>query len=183
MVRSHFLETSVAVFLPATGDYDIGVMRKSVVTGDCENPAPTNYTLEIEIPPLQPPEPTAVATPTRIIFSPGETSATIEGRLTACGDGDSYTLEASKGQTMQITVTSPDDDAIVTVTRHLPDGTWDPMVRSHFLETSVAVFLPATGDYDIDVMRKSVVMGNCEEIGLTSVNYVLTIEIPPLPSP
>jgi hypothetical protein len=77
---------------------------------------------------------------------------------------------------------SPEDDVIVTVTRLLPDGTWEPMVRSHFLETSVDVFLPATGSYDIGVMRKSAVTSDCELSEPTSAHYTLEIEIPPLPS-
>jgi hypothetical protein len=97
--------------------------------------------------------------------------------LTTCGDGDSYTLEANEGQTMQITITSPDGEVIVAVTRHLPDGTWEPMARSHFLETSVAVFLPATGDYDIGVMRKSAITTTCDEEAVEPTGYVLEISI------
>ena len=143
-------------------------------------PMPTSAT---ESEPTTPSEPAPVATPEQIRFSPGATSATVEGSLDSCGDIDSYRLDAMEGQTMQVTVTSPEDDVIVTVTRLLPDGTWEPMVRSHFLETSVAVFLPATGSYDIGVMRKSAVAGDCETAGPAPVSYTLVVEIPPLPSP
>jgi hypothetical protein len=128
-------------------------------------------------------EPTSTPGPTLIIFSPGATSATVEGTLNTCHDIDNYRLQAMEGQTMHVTVTSPDGEAIVAVTRQLPDGTWEPLVWSHFLETSVQIPLPATGNYDIDIMRRIAVAGNCEEIEPTPVNYALTIEIPPLPSP
>jgi hypothetical protein len=145
---------------------------------DVTQPTPTTQPT-----PITPSEPTPAVTPEQIRFSPGATSATVEGSLVTCDDSDIYRLTAMEGQTMQVTVTSPEDDVIVTVTRQLPDGTWEPMVRSHFLETSVAVFLPATGDYEIGVMRKSAVAGDCESAEPATVSYTLVIEIPPLPSP
>jgi hypothetical protein len=130
--------------------------------------------------PTPAPKPTSVSEPTQIIFSPGVTSVTIEGVLVFCYDIDSYRVQAMEGQTMQVTITLPDDDVIVTVTRQLPDGTWEPLTRSHFLETSVEIPLPATDDYDIHVMRKTAIAGDCEETEPTSVNYTLVIKIPPL---
>jgi hypothetical protein len=163
----------------------LGVVQREVLTPAPPatatlTPMPTDVTQPT---PTTPPEPTPAVTPEQIRFSPGATSATVEGSLATCDDSDIYRLTAMEGQTMQVTVTSPEDDVIVTVTRQLPDGTWEPMVRSHFLETSVAVPLPATGDYDIGVMRKSAIAGDCESAEPAPVSYTLVVEIPPLPSP
>jgi hypothetical protein len=144
--------------------------------------APSVPTDTMQPAPTTPPEPTPDAGPTQIRFAPGATSATTESTLDTCHDIDRYRLQALEGQTMYVTVTSPDDEAIVAVTRQLPDGTWEPMVRSHFLESSVEVLLPATGSYDIAVMRKTAVASDCEGVEPTPVNYTLVVEIPPLSS-
>ncbi len=162
--------TAAALTLVPTGAIQPAPTTPPVPT-DATQPAPTTL-----------PEPTPDTGPTQIRFSPGATSATIKGTLAACGDSDNYRLQAMEGQTMQVAATSPDDEVIVAVTRQLPDGTWEPMVRSHFLESSVEVFLPATGSYDIDVLRKIAVAGDCEGVEPAPANYTLVVEIPPLSS-
>jgi hypothetical protein len=71
-------------------------------TSTVSAPVPAEAT---EPEPTTPPESGPVPTPEQIRFSPGATSATVEGSLDSCGDMDSYRLDAMEGQTMQVTLT------------------------------------------------------------------------------
>jgi len=123
LVRAASDAVSWTGVLPATQDYII----KAVASGES-----TPYTLDVII-------------PVRIEFDPGRTSAVIEGSIQA-GHIDEYVLQAMAGQTMTVTITSPNNDVLLEI-YGIDDGI--PLVRSASDATSWTGELPATQDYDI----------------------------------
>ncbi|HXF64154.1 MAG TPA: META domain-containing protein [Caldilineaceae bacterium] len=84
------------------------------------------------------------AQPTRITFTPGETSATVEGMIGE-RQTDYYVLHAQAGQIMSVEIASPNDDVLLTVVGE--DGT--PLKRYQAGPPSWTSQLPATQDYFI----------------------------------
>lgn len=111
--------------LPSTQDYFI----EAVSVGD-----ETDYTLTVII-------------RARIQFEPGATSATVTGHI-GQNDIHHYVLRASAGQTMEVIITSPNNDVLLTVwgadgvpLKRYVDGS--PVWRGE---------LPSTQDYFIDAV-------------------------------
>lgn len=119
-----------------------------------------------------PAQPTATATVSqpqgvdrRLSFAAGETSAAVENAVVR-GTQDRYVLGAQAGQTMQVQITSLEDNAAFLV--YGPDG---QALKDESEETVMewAHVLPETGDYEIVVVP---VRGNA--------TYRLVVTIPPL---
>jgi hypothetical protein len=105
----------------------------------------------------------------RIQFAPGATSATLPGVLERIGpDGvefaGGYVLRASAGQTMEVTITSPLDDVLLSIVGQ--DGV--PLKR--YVDGSAAWqgVLPATQDYFLHMVSVGGETG-----------FVLDVSIPP----
>jgi hypothetical protein len=109
--------------LPQDGDY---VIR---VTG---GETAADYTLQVTI-------------PRRIEFAPGTTSATVQGDLAAHESHD-YILRAQEGQTMSVTIDSPQDNVLLTIVG--ADGV--PLVNG-LMSGAMSWLgqLPATQDYTL----------------------------------
>jgi hypothetical protein len=165
LLRSHMQQTSWQVILLTTQDYSI----KAVSMGGA-----TTYTLQVIIPPLPtegetPPQPTPTQPQAkRIEFATGATSAVVEETL-AAEEIDEYVLHALGGQTMSVTVWSPDNSVVLEI---WGAGDGQPLLRSHMRQTSFQQVLPATQDYGI----KAVSTG-------AATHYTLQIIIPPLATP
>lgn len=109
--------------LPQTGDYVIRVYGGETAVA---------YTLQIII-------------PQRITFDPGAISATVAGDVTA-HESDDYVLAAQAGQTMNVTITSPNNDVLLTIVG--ADGI--PLTNGLMSgATSWQGELPATQDYTL----------------------------------
>lgn len=102
----------------------------------------------------------------RINFAPGAISATRSGVLTM-GEMDRYVLKASGGQTMNVSVASANNNALLVIFGK--DGT--VLISDHADASSWSGVLPSTQDYYIDVRA----------IDGSSANYTLTVTIPPQP--
>lgn len=99
----------------------------------------------------------------RIQFAPGTYSTTLQGRVAANGI-NYYVLRAMRGQTMSVSVSSPNNQAVLTI-YGLTDGI--PLVRGNASgATSYQGVLPLTQDYAIDIIST----GN-------AVDYVVQISI------
>ncbi len=85
----------------------------------------------------------------RVKFQKGQSAATYEGSVVR-GDRDTYLLKASKNQTMTITITSDEDNAVFQVkdtkTGKYLRGASDGDDATSFMGT-----LPSSGDYKIIV--------------------------------
>jgi hypothetical protein len=116
----------------------------------------------------QPPTPTLEPGPTRIRFEPGATSATVAGHIGQNGI-DRYVLRALAGQTMEVRITSPDNNVLLDIWG--ADGT---VLKRHAVgEAYWAGVLPATQDYFIGAVS----VGG-------ETNYLLTVTISALePAP
>jgi len=126
--------------LPATQDYSL----KAISSG-----AASSYTLQVTI-------------PARIVFQPGTTGTTVDGRLGAQGQNE-YTLRALKGQRMTVTLESPRSDVLLEI-YGLEDG--QPLVRAPMGARTWTGVLPGTQDYSI----KAVAVG-----GPTTYKLYVTI--------
>jgi hypothetical protein len=151
LVRSSMQQTSWQVILLATQDYSI----KAVSMGGA-----TTYSLQVIIPPLETPPPPQAK---RIEFAAGATSAVVQGTLAAEGI-DEYLLRALGGQSMTVTVWSPDSSVVLEI-YGISDG--QPLLRSQMRQTSFQGTLPATQDYSI----KAVATG-------AATSYTLQVIIP-----
>jgi len=140
LLRQSARQTTWAGYLPATQNYTIRVYS----TGGS-----TPYTLDVII-------------PERITFAPGAISATLQGKL-AANQIHEYLLRALAGQTMTVTITSPDNDVLLEI-YGIDDG--QPLVRVPMGQTAWTGKLPGTQDYDI----KAVSVG-----GATA--YTLVVEV------
>jgi hypothetical protein len=99
----------------------------------------------------------------RIQFAPGTYSITLQGRVAANGI-TYYVLRAMQGQTMSVSVSSLNNQAVLTI-YGLTDGI--PLVRGNASgATSYQGILPLTQDYAIDIIST----GN-------AVDYTLQISI------
>ncbi|MEP7292158.1 MAG: hypothetical protein ABI835_10255 [Chloroflexota bacterium] len=140
-----------------TGDYNF---RVSTFPGG----AWSTYTLNVSVTGTPLPTPTPpIETTQRINFVPGGTSATINGRI----DGfefDNYLLNARAGQYMQAWVTSPANDAYLTVVSPLGS----PLARAQAGAQSFSGTLPENGDYQITVSSPS---------GTAHSNYTLYVAV------
>jgi hypothetical protein len=79
----------------------------------------------------------------RIQFGMGGSSALLKGSVVR-GERKVYTLNAAKGQTMTMTITSPEDNAVFAVIG--PDG---KQLKQE--ESNTSLVLPASGDYQVSV--------------------------------
>lgn len=86
--------------------------------------------------------------PVRVQFAAGATSASFEGKADANGIV-TYMLRALQGQTMTVTITSPQKDIFLTI-YGLQDGT--PYIRSAADATTYSFLLPSTQDYVIKLV-------------------------------
>ena len=109
--------------LPLSGDYIV-----SVVAGGSAG----DFELSVTI-------------PARIVFEPGAISASVLGTVGPRGI-TTYLLKALAGQTMTVTVTSPDKDVFLTI-YGLQDG--QPYIRSASGAATATINLPVTQDYVI----------------------------------
>jgi hypothetical protein len=115
--------------LPQSGNYIVSVIS---TRGDA------NFNLIITI-------------PVRVTFKSGAVSAALDGQV-AARETNTYLLRALKGQTMTVTVDSPDKDIFLTI-YGLEDGT--PYVRSATGQTQSSFKLPSTQDYVIQLVSTS----------------------------
>lgn len=99
-----------------------------------------------------------------IVFEPGETSATLTGRLDT-HETDHYTLRAQEEQTLDVVVDAPHQVGLTIVGA---DGV--PLKRYVDEEMSWHGELPVTQDYFIELNA------------LEATVYTLTVTLPPLPS-
>lgn len=157
--------TVVAV---ATAEPSPTPTREEVTPTATPIPQPTSTPIATatSVPPVvtRVPPASTPSSPTRIQFAPGAASATLTGYLWS-NAVDRYVLRALAGQTMEVMVTSPNSDVLLSIwgadgtvlKRHVDGGAYwaDP--------------LPATQDYYIEVLSSG---------GATS--YALTVRISPL---
>jgi hypothetical protein len=121
----------------------------NTVAAPTSTPIPQPTGVPTSAPPLPtatppPPTPTVEPAPTRIRFEPGATSATVAGHIRQNGI-DRYVLRALAGQTMEVRITSPDNDVLLDIWG--ADGT---VLKRHPVgEAYWAGPLPATQDYFI----------------------------------
>ncbi len=127
--------------LPTTEDYYIGVVGGATTE---------NFTLSVEI-------------PARIKFTQGTDKQTLTGQ-TAGGYNVAYTIFALKDQNMSVELTSPGNQAALTI-YGFTDG--QPYIRSVTGATTFDMKLPATQDYIIEVVPMA---------GAT-VNYSLFVQV------
>jgi hypothetical protein len=120
--------------LPEDGDNEITV----VTTGSA-----TDFSMTITI-------------PVRITFQSGAVSASATGKV-GSGETLSYLLRASKGQTMTVKITSPDDDIFVNIFG-LKDG--KTYVTSDDELTTGSFTLPSTQDYVVQAVSTGSVSEN-----------------------
>ena len=127
------------------------------------SPAPPTET-PTKTPTPEPPAATSTPEPTRIRFEPGGVSATTEGHIAERGS-DLYVLGALAGQTMEVLITSPAGDVLLTIWG--ADGV--PLKRYVDGEAGWTGTLPETQDYII----------NAVSVG-GETDYTLTVTIFPL---
>lgn len=137
--------------LPENGDYRLEV---SAPAGTLL----TNYTLYVSVTGGQPGGITQ-----RIRFASGATSTQVGGHITGF-NMDNYLLEARTGQTMLVFVTSPTNEAYLTVVS--PGGS--PLARAQAGAQSFSGTLPETGDYRLTVSSPS---------GTANTDYVLYVSV------
>ena len=90
----------------------------------------------------------SITIPVRITFQSGAVSATVNTKVRS-SDVITYLLRALKGQTMTVTITSPDDDIFLNI-YGLKDG--KTYVRSSDELTTDSFTLPSTQDYVIQAV-------------------------------
>ncbi len=117
--------------------------------------------------PTPTPSPTRIPEPERIQFEPSASSATVNGRIEDEGY-DRYILRAMEGQMMDVIVSSPGDEALLSIwgedgvnLRYLPQPAWCGR-------------LPSTQDYYIKVLPSR-----------SPSDYTMTVKVSPerLPMP
>ncbi len=121
--------------LPESGDYSLQVSAPAGTPS-------TGFTLVVSVTSGQPGGITQ-----RIHFAAGATSAQVNGQV-AGSSIDTYLLNAYIGQTMQVTLTSASGAAYLNVIA--PDGS--PLARAQAGAQSFSGTLPASGDYQLQVM-------------------------------
>ena len=123
--------------LPASGDYQL-----QVTTLGSGSTIVTAYTLTVAVTG----SPSSGGTAQRISFPSGATGTTVSGQLDA-PNMLNYLLEASAGQYMQVSVTSPAGSAYLTVVS--PSGS--PLARAQAGAQAFNGTLPESGDYRLTV--------------------------------
>lgn len=113
--------------------------------------------------------PTAGAPVTRIQFESGAIKALVDGHL-AASEAAHYVLRAAAGQIMSVSLSPDQGQAILVIWGQ--DG--DVLVSDHAGVAYWSGQLRTTQDYYIDVRSAA---------DSTPVDYVLTVTIPPLPTP
>ncbi|MBI5034792.1 MAG: hypothetical protein HZB51_30075 [Chloroflexi bacterium] len=127
---------------------------------------PTNYSLQITIPPLQSPVVTVpTPSPKRITFAPGGTSASVQGVLPKNGM-DRWVIRAQAGQTMTAKAIPQNGNVMLIVFG--VDG--DVYQTDHVGSPDFSQRMRTTQDYYIDVRAW----------GDTAPSYTLQVTIPPL---
>jgi len=102
----------------------------------------------------------------RINFAPGATSATVNSVLAAGGDGDTWLLRVSAGQTITVqTIASPPGNIVVS----LMDMNGRSLATNADT-TGISAAVPATGDYQINLATAS---------GAPGVSYTMQVLVPP----
>jgi hypothetical protein len=129
LVRSDLRQPFWQGSLPATQDYSV----KAVSTTDA-----SVYTLQVII-------------PERVEFATGAISATRQGSLEPWQTHD-YLLRALQGQTMTVTIQSPDDQVLLEI-YGIDDG--QPLARVPMGLTTWTGELPNTQDYAVKAVRVS----------------------------
>ncbi len=132
--------------LPVSQDYYVEVVSAST--------EPINYQLTINIPPIKTPAaPATLAVPVPKIakdepirFDEGAMSVEIDGALIS-GERDRYTLSAKAGETLEVMVTSLEDNAAFTILG--PDNKPLPGTEEGKDCTDWAKPVPADGTYAI----------------------------------
>jgi putative hemolysin len=155
LISDHAGASSWSGAVPKTQPYHIAVRSSSQT--------PSNFTLQVTIPPLATPVPKPTAK--RITFPAGGTTATVRGNLAARGM-DVYTLAAGAGQIMTVNVSAPGNAAILVI--YSKEGT--VLISDHAGATHWEGRLPLKGEYIIDVKSHSG----------AAVAYTLQVTIPPL---
>ena len=153
LISDHAGATSWSGLLPLTQDYFIDVIAAAG--------APTNFTLQVVIPPM--PGPMPEPTTKRISFATGSISATEPGTVPP-GGMMRYLVGAMTNQTMSVNLNSPQGTAILVIWG--ADGT--VLLSDHAGGTSWSGILPASQDYIIDV----------KSIGTAPTNFTLQVTIP-----
>ena len=93
----------------------------------------------------------SIITPARIVFDPGAVTAQRSGS-TPGGLNVAYVLRANAGQKMDLQLTAPDGNAVLSVYGY-QDG--QPYLRYVVEQTSFTMTLPATEDYIIQVVPRA----------------------------
>ncbi len=141
--------------LPSTQDYYIAVLSNAEVVA--------TYSLQVTIPPLGsavPPD-----EPRRISFTPGGTSASMQG-TTATPGLDRFVIRALGGQAMSVSISATQGPVILII--YGADG--DVLISDHAGATTWSGMLPTTQDYFIDT----------RSVGNAAVDFTLQVTIPPL---
>ena len=107
--------------LPATQDYVIRVANRGKTA---------QYQLNVNI-------------PWRVNLAAGATSTTLDGKLVTGNSGNEYLLQAKAGQTLSVSTTSANNNACLSITARMTDGSSIPLVNaaSHPM-TSYSTFFP-----------------------------------------
>ncbi|MBU0490363.1 MAG: hypothetical protein KKB13_00800 [Chloroflexi bacterium] len=152
LISDHAGTTHWSGTLPSTQDYYI----------DCKSGGNVDlaYTLQVTIPPQPGPQPTVK----RITFAPGSTTAVEYGNA-APNTSARYVLKAMAGQTMNVSVSTSQGEAILVIWG--ADGT--VLISDHAGATTWSGPLPSTQDYYISV----------QSVGSAAAAFELTVNIPP----
>jgi hypothetical protein len=139
--------------LPATQDYVIRVANRS-------NTA--QYQLNVNI-------------PWRVNLAEGATSTTLDGKLVNGNSGNEYLLQARAGQTLSVSTTSANNNACLSITARMTDGSGIPLVNaaSHPM-TSYSMVLPAEAGYSQDY---SISVSLCPNAPATDSLYTLLVNV------
>ena len=156
----------------------LGTACDQVIGGTAATPAPSAaVSPSVVVPPTAPLSPgTVVVPPTpipggpepkRIQFQPGQTTAVLQGSV-AAGGLDRWILTALAGQTLSVSLTAPQRQAVLVIWG--ADGT--VLLSDHVGATHWSWPLPSTQDYVIDV----------KSAGGAAIKYTLQVTIPPQPT-
>ncbi len=151
LVRAQAGAQSFDGTLPESGDYTLQVSAPA-------GTPTTSFTLVVSVTNGQ-----SGGITQRIHFAAGATSAQVSGQV-AGSSVDTYLLNAYIGQTMQVTLSSPSGTAYLNVIA--PDGS--PLARAQAGAQSFSGTLPASGDYQLQVM----LLGSSAQ-----TSYTLTVSV------
>jgi hypothetical protein len=154
-----------------TGTFPLLVTQDYFITVISSRNTPTNYTLQVTIPPLQlSTAATPTSTPRRISFAVGEMSALVNGSTFTPGQ-DRFVIRALAGQTMWVNLIGmPPNPAMFVI--YGADG--NVLISDHAGASTWTGELPSTQDYYIDV----------RSVGADVVPFSLRVTVFPLaPTP